>query len=983
MKDKLKNGPEYRRPLDGTGVRRITESKMMKNTKPIRICTWNARSAFEDGKTHNIVQEMNRLKVEIMGISEMRWKDSGYTKILDHSVYYSGNDDKHHRNGVAILVTKEINNSIKNVIYHSDRIIMVQLKATPFDINIVQVYYPTADKDDTEIEEVYGQLEKILKSAKNNEVTIVMGDFNAKIGQGKEGSIVGQYGLGTRNTRGDRLVQFCREKERVIMNTFFKLPPRRLYTWTSPADTVGRIIRNQIDYITINHRFRNSITSAKTYPGADIGSDHNPLIGVLQTKLKKVKKQAKPPVYDIRKIREDNTLKETVSESLTKYFKTNNSESLGVQEDWSRLQNELDTIIKKHVPLKKKEKHKEWMTPDIFKMMEERRNMKGKDQGRFTKLNRQIRSSIRKAKEDEMKTKCLEIENLQKKYDLFNMHRRIKEAAGTHKKQQSGRLIDANGNEISEIEEKLATWEEYIQQLFEDDRPEHHGMNNTDTGPHITKEEVQKAIDTAKNGKAVGPDKIPAEILKLFSEEGINTLTRLYNVVYDTGEIPTDWLHSTFVTIPKKPTSKKCEEYRTISIMSHTLKIFLKIIHARIYQQCEANIEETQFGFRNAVGTREALFALNVLIQRCRDINCDVYLCFIDFSKAFDRVKHEELISILRKTGADDKNIRIIAKLYWQQTAEVRVGDHKTKKIKICRGVRQGCVLSPILFNIYSEQIFKEALDSVEGIIVNGELLNNIRYADDSVIMSSSAEGLQIMMEKIKSTSEKYGICLNIKKTKHMVVSKNNPPPVNLFLDNTPIEQVDKYTYLGTCINQQWDHSVEIKCRIERARAAFIQMKKIFTSPDLTLQLKIRILRCYVFSTLLYGAESWTLTKDTESRLEAFELWTYRHILKVTWIDHVTNEEILRRVGKDREIMTTVKVRKLEYLGHVMRHKERYRILQLILEGKVLGKRGPGRRRISWLKNLRQWFGVTSIQLFRGAVDKVKIAMMIANIRNG
>uniref|UniRef100_A0A8D9BKL9 Reverse transcriptase domain-containing protein n=1 Tax=Cacopsylla melanoneura TaxID=428564 RepID=A0A8D9BKL9_9HEMI len=98
--------------------------------------------------------------------------------------------------------------------------------------------------------------------------------------------------------------------------------------------------------------------------------------------------------------------------------------------------------------------------------------------------------------------------------------------------------------------------------------------------------------------------------------------------------IPKEWLKSTFITLPKKSNAKKCSDYRTISLMSHALKIFLRIIHNRIYTKLEAHISNTQFGFRNSLGTREALFSIQVLIQKCRDVEHPVYLCFIDFEKS-------------------------------------------------------------------------------------------------------------------------------------------------------------------------------------------------------------------------------------------------------------------------------------------------------------------------------------------------------------
>ena len=489
-----------------------------------------------------------------------------------------------------------------------------------------------------------------------------------------------------------------------------------------------------------------------------------------------------------------------------------------------------------------------------------------------------------------------------------------------------------------------------------------------------------------KNNKVSDPDGIHAEILKLLTESGpqlLDILLPLFNYIYDSGEIPQEWSESIFIPIPKTPHAKTCDQYRLISLINIITKIFTKIIHNRIYAKCEANVTETQFGFKGGFGTREAIFSLQVLIQRCRDMNRDVYVCFVDFSKAFDNVKHEKLIQLLKSTGLDSKDIRVVANLYWNQSAKIKINDNFSENSFIKKGVRQGCVLSPTLFNLYSEAIFDEVLHNAsEGIRMNGELINNVRYADDTAIIASSLEDLQSLLQRVSDVSEDFGLKLNISKTKWMLISKNKTPIGRLSLNQTPIEHVERYTYLGTIVHNQWEMAAEIKSRVEKARSSFVKMRHIFTNRHVSLPLKLRLLKCYVFPVLLYGAEAWTMTEQLMKKLSAFEMWLYRRILRISWTDHITNEEVLRRVGKQQEIAFTVKRRKLEYFGHLMRHNK-YRLQQLILQGRVDGRRGPGRRRNSWLQNLRQWFGLTSVELFRQAANKIKIVMLIANVRNG
>ena len=220
---------------------------------------------------------------------------------------------------------------------------------------------------------------------------------------------------------------------------------------------------------------------------------------------------------------------------------------------------------------------------------------------------------------------------------------------------------------------------------------------------------------------------------------------------------------------------------------------------------------------------------------------------------------------------------------------------------------------------------------------MNGVKLNNFRYADDTIIFADTMEGLQKLMTKISETSNRYGLDINTNKTKFIIISKKNIQGLNLFINGASIERVSQYPYLGTIINEAWDNSQEIKCRIGKARSVFNSMGSIFKNHDLTMDTKMRLLRCYVFSVLFYGAETWTLTKATSAKLEAFELWLYRRILRIPWTQKVTNVEVLRRVNKRTELINTVMCRKLQYFGHIMRNQKRYELLQLILQGKIEG----------------------------------------------
>lgn len=211
-------------------------------------------------------------------------------------------------------------------------------------------------------------------------------------------------------------------------------------------------------------------------------------------------------------------------------------------------------------------------------------------------------------------------------------------------------------------------------------------------------------------------------------------------------------------------------------------------------------------------------------------------------------------------------------------------------------------------------------------------------------------------------------------------MSRNDNLNPKISVDGRILERVRQYKYLGTWVNEAWDSDQEIKSRIEVARGSFNKMRKVLCCRQINIKTRVRILLCYIWPIVLYGCEAWTLKEDTRRRIEAFEMWCYRRMLRISWIQKVTNDRVLDRVHMARKLIKTVKKRKIAYLGHVLRHR-RYRILQLVMMGKIEGKRGRGRRKKSWMRNIREWTGITSVEeLFRLARNAQQFAELTANL---
>lgn len=169
-----------------------------------RIGTWNVRTMAQAGKIQTAIKEMERLNLKVLGVSEMRWPGASYCDIGDHRIYYSGVPSKY-EHGVGIIIHKSVAQNVSNFVPVNERLMLVQVKANPANINILQVYAPTSDYSETEIDNFYAQVSKVVNNIPKKEIQIILGDFNAKIGKGRSGNYVGPHGLGDRNDNGEKL----------------------------------------------------------------------------------------------------------------------------------------------------------------------------------------------------------------------------------------------------------------------------------------------------------------------------------------------------------------------------------------------------------------------------------------------------------------------------------------------------------------------------------------------------------------------------------------------------------------------------------------------------------------------------------------------------------------------------------------------------------------------------------------------------------
>ena len=217
--------------------------------------------------------------------------------------------------------------------------------------------------------------------------------------------------------------------------------------------------------------------------------------------------------------------------------------------------------------------------------------------------------------------------------------------------------------------------------------------------------------------------------------------------------------------------------------------------------------------------------------------------------------------------------------------------------------------------------------------------------------------------------SRAKGLELNNKKTEVMVISRKlQTLSCKIKVQDKELRQVDKFKYLGTTITSDGRSNTEIKTRITQAKIQFQKMKAILTNRKLSIQTRKRVLQCYIEPILLYGCETWTITKTIMKRIEATEMWFLRRMLKVPWTMKETNENILRQAETKRSLINKIRKRQATFFGHVMR---REKMEHLVTTGKIEGKRARGRQREKMLDGLAKWMGTEGVNnLIRETFDR-------------
>ena len=325
----------------------------------------------------------------------------------------------------------------------------------------------------------------------------------------------------------------------------------------------------------------------------------------------------------------------------------------------------------------------------------------------------------------------------------------------------------------------------------------------------------------------------------------------------------------------------------------------------------------------------------------------------MDFKKAFDSIHRESLFRILAYYGIPQKLIAIISKFYEAFECAVALDNNLlTDWFHIRSGVRQGDILSPILFLITIDWVMRKTTEDKRRGIQWGLFgqLEDLDFADDLGLLSSKHQDLQEKTERLAQFAQQVGLEINTKKTETMsFISCEHPP---LLIRGEEIKKVEKFTYLGSVISKGEGAGADIASRLAKARTAFNMLYKVWRSNQISQSLKIRIYKSNVLSVLLYGAECWRVLTSEMKKLDTFNNSCLRRILKIFWPNVISNQDLHERT-KTWPVSQEIKKRRLRWLGHALRMNSE-RIPKVALRWTPPGKRKRGRPKTTWRRSVEE-----------------------------
>lgn len=908
----------------------------------LAIASWNLQGGLNTGAEFQCVaRDLGKRKVDIGCLQETHVRENvtmdceeGKLICLDD---LSMRTPVHY--GLGFFVGKSLMSHVIDYRLVSNRIAILRLHNTSSGegsnhrrkfstICIVNVYAPTSQravKNPEEYNGFYRQLGKIVRecSSKSSSV-IVAGDFNSKLGlrgeaaEGGVESCLGEFGKGTRNRNGRYMVNFLNEHKLYAANTHCRQSLRHRSTWHGQIK-VGeetRRIMNQIDYVCVQQRMKRAIMGGRSYWGYDSKSDH--AIVVVRIRMN--------AVYQCRKgasSRSDiqcgghvtamkpDPLRKLHLNSLVsspevrgEYQEKIRQLSLSSGDDSSCAIGDvrraaLATIPGKEVRAEGRinyydDERLKQLSSKQANLLLELRTMSGEELQKREEGIRKARSNlklkigrrIRQLQQQMVNEMATELENTKDSQRQFAVCRSLKKKAPFAQYQ----LKDEHGFVSSSPAKTIPMTEDFYKQFFNPpvqcDLVDPWGVYVGALDKPLTEAEIECAVGKLSNGRAVGPDGIPGELLKYGGAHIVKTFAAEINNSF-VNRVVLPYLNEGILVPLNKPGKPyEVKQTRPITLLNTRRKVLSIAILDRIAGSIDKFLPRSQCGFRRRRSSIDVAWVYGWLKAVCHRYQRAVHVIGIDMSKAFDSIVRKKLLFILdAQVGLKITELRLIQTLLAGTSLQVKVSGYLGKKFSTSLGVPQGDALSPCLFVVYLEAAMREVRQLDCGLYnstyIGRDWFHEIMeasYADDVDMLCVDKDRLDERLLAMVPIFLQYNLTVNQGKTERICICNDHRANIG-------------YKKLGSHV----DAVADLRMRITKAYVAFTSMWKLWKCTIISIPTRLRMYNACVVPILLYNIGAQAFTDSQVCKLEAAHRKHLRCILGVFYPDAISTEELYRR----------------------------------------------------------------------------------------
>lgn len=994
-----------------------------KNIDKFRVCELNARGVNDSLKRQVIDRWGTRKRVDIICLSEVKVNSNCTMKTKHYTWYFSTSVDikdkalvdnmKHERmpigvelrlkttehHGVAIAVRNKLLPAMTQIVAINSRMMYAQLKGT-VDTFIFSTYAPTSIDTPQIKDQFYNNLANVWKNIPEHNVKIICGDFNAKIitinGEDEQNTVGRHYLKGTdddfQRTSNEtldnrqRFLNFLIETRTVICNTKFEKPVKKLCTHKPPATVRGLSdwtynTFDQIDYILINKRFNNSCNNCESDPDAVVDSDHYPVWAEIVNRLKVPIAKSGEAAPDLDVTKEE---KEDFNRCFRRIMRESANDEIPGHCRIDAAMQEARKLIRN----KKSKPKRPWLTASTIELIEKKHQL---EQTCQHEALRDMIKKIRKAKRKDWKNwvhstitedldirdKWMGIKFLKQKfspalYERADMHGTTVEIS-QKATAAADYLAQKQWGATQEIAQEADNYYTVLRNI----------RNNIYELGEITRGELKATIKRMKKRKAVGPDDTPMEFFKWLDDRSMEEIRSILNEWWEAGTFPEEKLKANIASIYKKGNPKMQENYRPISLLNSIYKLYAAILQKRLAAGIDGDLQDTQYGFRPARSTATPVACIRRILDRAEESQDAVFVTFLDWEKAFDKVKQDKLIEALRRMNIPEKLVKAISSLYTNPQFRVKIKDQISGWRQQQTGIRQGCPLSPYLFIVLMTVLFRDVHD---GLNINqqratGLSFTELLYADDTALITTTAPSMNKLVQKIDRCAAYFGLKFNYNKC---VAMNYNTNMSTKFGNGMKIPTADDTPYLGVQVRK--DHAVrkEVAKKISSCYAVLQRLQLFWNNRQCPAKFRLQVHDAVIRSKLVYGLESTMLTPTLLNKLDVLQLKGIRKILniKTTFVERAnTNERVFQQANQIKNprgdpdknmasFSTYVRKRKHALLAHTIRAGNADPLRESTLQPDsavpvAVRKRRVGRPRDHWV-----WTGLEDLYVLNNLGTK-------------